>query len=77
MGNPRQDPKAALHPAFCPLGAPSNIAGTIHWTIRHAMSAATRQIEDERTEAHEVLARDPDPVLIGSEWLLRAGSGAG
>jgi len=28
-------------------------------------------------EGHEVLTREPEPVLIGSRWLLRAGSGAG
>ena len=43
----------------------------------NAMSGAMRQIEDELTEGHEVLTREPAPVLIGSRWLLRAGSGAG
>jgi hypothetical protein len=41
------------------------------------MSGAMRQIEYELTEGHEVLTREPAPVLIGSRWLLRAGSGAG
>jgi hypothetical protein len=45
--------------------------------ILRAMSGAMRQIEDELTEGHEVLTREPAPVLIGSRWLLRAGSGAG
>jgi len=40
------------------------------------MSGAMRQIGDELTEGHEVLTREPAPVLIGSRWLLRAGSGA-
>jgi hypothetical protein len=38
------------------------------------MSGAMRQIEDELTEGHEVLTREP--ALIGSGGLLRAGSGA-
>ena len=29
------------------------------------------------SKGHEVLTREPAPVLIGSRWLLRAGSGAG
>ena len=33
------------------------------------------QIEDELTEGHEVLTREPAPVLIAPEWLLCAGSG--
>ena len=45
--------------------------------ILRAMSGAMRQIEDEPIEGHEVLTREPAPVLIGSRWLLRAGSGAG
>ena len=44
--------------------------------ILRAISGAMRQIEDELTEGHEVLIREPAPVLIGSR-LLRAGSGAG
>ena len=44
--------------------------------ILRAMSGAMRQIEDELIEGHEVLIREPAPVLIGSR-LLRAGSGAG
>jgi hypothetical protein len=38
---------------------------------------AMRQIEDELTEGHEVLTRETAPVLIGSGWLLRPGSGGG
>ncbi|MGC2409669.1 MAG: hypothetical protein WA441_06680 [Methyloceanibacter sp.] len=41
------------------------------------MSGAMRRIEDELTEGHEILTREPAPVLIGFRWLLRAGSGAG
>ena len=41
------------------------------------MSGVMRQIEDELTEGHEVLTREPAPVLMGSGWLLRAGGGAG
>jgi hypothetical protein len=40
--------------------------------ILRAMSGAMRQIEDELTGGHEVLTREPAPVLIGSLWLLRA-----
>ena len=29
------------------------------------------------SKGHEVLTREPAPVLIGSRWLMRAGSGAG
>jgi hypothetical protein len=39
--------------------------------ILRAMSGAMRQIEDELIEGHEVLTREPAPVLIGSRWLLR------
>ena len=45
--------------------------------ILRAMSGAMRQIEDELTEGHEVLTREPAPVLLPSRWLLRAGSGVG
>jgi hypothetical protein len=46
--------------------------------ILRAMSGGgMRQIEDELTEGHEVLIRETAPVLIGSGWLLRPGSGGG
>ena len=46
--------------------------------ILRAMSGGgMRQIEDELTEGHKVPTREPAAVLIGSEWLLRLGSGAG
>jgi hypothetical protein len=76
-----------MHPAFChPRATSSRRSGADG--VRaipparsttgnlHAMSGAMRQIEDELTEGHEVLTREPAPVLIGSGWLLCAGSGA-
>jgi hypothetical protein len=45
--------------------------------ILRAMSGAMRRIEDELTEGHEILTREPAPVLIGFRRLLRAGSGVG
>ena len=36
-----------------------------------------RAMRRDAAEGHEVLTREPAPVLIGSRWLLRAGSGAG
>ena len=35
------------------------------------IAGAMRRIEDELTEGHEVLIREPAPVLIGSGWLRR------
>jgi hypothetical protein len=58
------------------VALPASVNSTEQKILR-AMSGAMLQIEDELTEGHEGLTREPAPVLIGSRWLLRAGSGAG